>query len=129
MANDWLLQKYARTFQHKKALIELKKFIEAEKFLGLEESIDQIAKKSGFNAALRYTVDELTEQSKISYIPASRMSILCTLLGDTEGRIFWLKKMYEQQSPGLPYMAIRIDDPIQEDPRYIAIMRKIGLWP
>lgn len=129
MANSWLLQKYTRTFQHKKALIELKKFIEAEKFPGLEESVDEIAKKSGFNAALRYAIEELTEQSRIRFIPAGRINVLCTLLGDTEGRIFWLEKMYEQQGPGLPYMAIRIDDPIQEDPRYIAVMRKIGLWP
>ena len=129
MANSWLLQKYARTFQYKKALTELKKFIDVEKFLGLEESIDEVAKQSGFNAALRYTVEELSEQSEIRYIPAGKMSILYTLLGDTEGRIFWLEKMYEDNSGDLPYFAIRNDDPIQEDPRYIAVMRKIGLWP
>ncbi|MGB5226729.1 MAG: adenylate/guanylate cyclase domain-containing protein [Eudoraea sp.] len=129
MANSWLLQKYARTFQHKKALIELKKFIDVEKFPGLEESIDEIAKQNGFNDALRLTIKEMTEQSKIRFIPAGRINLLCTLLGDTEGRIFWLEKMYEEQSGDLPYFAIRNDDPIQQDPRYIAVMRKIGLWP
>jgi hypothetical protein len=49
-------------------------------------------------------------------------------LGDTEDRIFWLEKMYEQNSGAIPYLAIRNDDPIQEDPRYMAVMRKIGLW-
>jgi class 3 adenylate cyclase/TolB-like protein/Tfp pilus assembly protein PilF len=128
MANNWLLQKYARTFQHKKALIELKKFIDVEKFPGLEESIDDIAKKSGFNAALRYAAEALEEQSKTKFVPAGKISLMYTLLGDTEGRIFWLEKMYEEQSGDLPYFAIRNDDPIQEDPRYIAVMKNIGLW-
>ncbi|MGB5431186.1 adenylate/guanylate cyclase domain-containing protein, partial [Eudoraea sp.] len=128
MANNWLLQKYTRTFQHKKALIELKKFIEVDKFSGLEVSLDEKVKQSGFNAALRYAADALAEQSKIKFIPAGKINILYSLLGDTEGRIFWLEKMYEQNSGDLPYLAIRNDDPIQQDPRYMAVMRKIGLW-
>ena len=128
MANNYLLQKYARTFQHKKALIELKKFIEVDKFKGLEVSLDAIFKQSGFNAALRYAAEALAEQSKIEFIPAGKINILYSLLGDTEGRIFWLEKMYEQNSGDLPYLAIRNDDPIQQDSRYIAVMRKIGLW-
>ncbi|MGB5386126.1 MAG: hypothetical protein WBN20_05010, partial [Eudoraea sp.] len=128
MANNWLLQKYTRTFQHKKALIELKKFIEVDKFSGLEVSLDEKVKQSGFNAALRYAADALAEQSKIKFIPAGKINLLYSLLGDTEGRIFWLEKMYEQNSGDLPYLAIRNDDPIQQDPRYIAVKRKIGLW-
>ncbi|MGB5360904.1 MAG: adenylate/guanylate cyclase domain-containing protein [Eudoraea sp.] len=128
MANNYLLQKYARTFQHKKALIELKKFIEVDKFSGLEVSLDEKVKQSGFNAALRYAAEALAEQSKIEFIPAGKINILYSLLGDTEGRIFWLEKMYEQNSGDLPYLAIRNDDPIQQDPRYMAVMRKIGLW-
>ncbi|MGB5356955.1 MAG: hypothetical protein WBN11_09710, partial [Eudoraea sp.] len=128
MANTWLLQKYTRTFQHKKALIELKKFIEVDKFKGLEVSINEKIKQSGFNAGLRYTAEALAEQSKIEFIPAGKINMLYSLLGDTEGRLFWLEKMYEQKSGDLPYLAIRNDDPIQQEPRYIAVMRKIGLW-
>lgn len=128
MANTWLLQKYTRTFQHKKAFIELKKFIEVNKFKGLEVSLDDKVKQSGFNAALRYAAEALAEQSKIKFIPAGKINLLYSLLGDTEGRIFWLEKMYEQNSGDLPYLAIRNDDPIQQDPRYMAVMRKIGLW-
>jgi len=73
--------------------------------------------------------DKTWEQSKIKFITAGKINLLYSLLGDTESRIFWLEKMYEQNSGDLPYLAIRNDDSIQQDPRYIAVMRKIGLWP
>ncbi len=73
MANLYLLQKYARTFQYNKAIIELKKFIEIKEFPGLEDSLDEKAKQSGFNAALRFTAEALAEKSKIKFIPAGKI--------------------------------------------------------
>jgi hypothetical protein len=74
------------------------------------------------------TTEALARESKIKYVPASKIGMLCKLIGDREGQLHWIEEMYNQKNPGIPYLAIRTDDPIQEDPRYISIMKKIGLW-
>ena len=128
LANLYLLNKYARTFQHKKAIVELKKFIGVNNFRGLEKLIDESFAINGFDATIRLTAEALAERSKTIYIPASKIEMLYNLIGDTERRLYWMEEMYNQNDPGVPYLAIRIDDPIQEAPRYISIMEKIGLW-
>lgn len=128
MANVYLLNKYARTFQHNKAIGELKKFIGVNNLSNLEELIDESFAINGFDATIRLTAEALAERSKTIYIPASNIEMLYYLIGDSERRLYWMEEMVNQNDPGVPYLAIRVDDPIQDDPRYISIMEKIGLW-
>ena len=90
--------------------------------------IDESFAKDGFHATLRLTAEYLAEASKTNYVPAEDIHMLYSMIGDTEGRLVWMEQMLFQNSGDLPYMAIRNDDPIQNDPRYISIMEKIGLW-
>jgi len=53
---------------------------------------------------------------------------LYKILDDTDKQLEWILKMYEVSDPNLPYFAIRNDEPIQQHPTYIMIMREIGLW-
>jgi hypothetical protein len=51
------------------------------------------------------------------------------LLHDEEKFMYYLQQMYESNDPDLGYYGIRNEsNPLQKDPRYIAIMEKIGLW-
>lgn len=128
MANAYLLQKYTRTFQHRKALEELKKFVSERHLSGYEKLIDDTYSKNGFEAAIRATAESLGALSKTQFVPAAMVAMLYKLIGDKEGRLRWIEEMYRQHHPGLPYLAIRVDDPIQQEPRYIAVMEKAGLW-
>ena len=128
IGNLYLLHKHARTFQYKKAMVELKKFYLVHKYSGLETSMDKVFEQDGFGGALQLLANFLTKESKSSFVPASRMEVLYGLLGDNEQRMYWIRQMYEQRDPNFPNMAIKTDDPIQEDPRYIALMEKVGFW-
>jgi len=48
---------------------------------------------------------------------------------DKEKFIYYMKKMYAERNPNLPYFGIKGGlGPFQDDPRYIALMEKIGMW-
>lgn len=128
MANMYLLTKYSRTFQYKKAILELKKFIGPENRNELESQIDASFAADGFKAAVQTTAEGLAEIRNTRFFPASFIYVLYGLIGDNESTIKWIEQAYLDNDPNLPYLAIRNDDPIQEDARYIAIMKKMGLW-
>ena len=127
MANGYLLQKYSRTFQYNKAIDELKKFTQL--YLPNKGAIiNESFAKNSFNATIRLTAEALAEEAKTRYVPASKLAILYKLIGDTDERLHWIEEMYNQNNPGIPYLAIRTEDPIQSDPRYISVMKKAGFW-
>jgi tetratricopeptide (TPR) repeat protein len=127
MANGYLFRKYSRTFQYSKAVVELKKFVGS--YLPNKEAlIDETYASGGYTAAVRRTAEALTERAKLSFVPPSKIAMLYQSIGDTENRLHWIEEMYNQKSPGLPYLAIKTGAAIQDDPRYISIMKKAGFW-
>jgi hypothetical protein len=48
------------------------------------------------------------------------------LLGDREAAIGWLEKAYEQSDPSVAIKVEPILDPIRSDPRFRALVEKMG---
>ena len=49
-------------------------------------------------------------------------------LGDNEQALRWLQAAYEERSEWLPFLAPSpIFDPLRPDPRFSALMRKVGI--
>jgi hypothetical protein len=75
---------------------------------------------------LRTLIQMDSRPSQQEYEPA-RVSQSYALLGDTEQAFLWLNKAYEARF-GLEFIKVNPAwDSIRSDPRYIKLLRRIGL--
>jgi serine/threonine protein kinase/tetratricopeptide (TPR) repeat protein len=84
--------------------------------------------ESGFKAAVKKAFDVLSEESKTMYWPLVDKAKYCVLLERDNEAIESLEKAYVQCDPGLNY--IKVDpcfDGLHSDPRFKALMKKMGL--
>ena len=48
-------------------------------------------------------------------------------VGDYERAIDWLETAYEERDPNLPYLGKPLYDPMRSNPRFQALLRRMGL--
>jgi TolB-like protein/Flp pilus assembly protein TadD len=83
---------------------------------------------SGNRAAAMKCLADLKAASAKRYVPALYFSSIYTGLGDVDQAIAWLKKACDEKTEYLIYMNVEpIADPLRSDPRFQAILHKIGL--
>ena len=73
-------------------------------------------------------LDQLEELSHHRYVPAAARAWCYMGLGDHEHAIEWLEKGYEQRDSYLPHLrVVRAFRPLDPDPRYKDLLRRLGL--
>ncbi len=75
-------------------------------------------------------LDQLKERSQQTYVQPSLIAVIQVGLGDKNQGFDWLQKAYEDRSAGLLYL--KVDpafDAIRSDPRFVDLLRKVGLTP
>ncbi len=85
-----------------------------------------LAAVSGGRAEARKVLDQLTELSKQKYVPAERMALIYTGLGEKDKAIEWLEKGYDEHSIGGPPVGIKVEpeiDPLRSNPRFQDLIR------
>jgi serine/threonine protein kinase/tetratricopeptide (TPR) repeat protein len=73
-------------------------------------------------------LDQLKERSQQTYVQPSLIAVIHVGLGDKNQAFDWLQKAYEDRSAGLLYL--KVDpafDSVRSDPRFIDLLRRIGL--
>jgi tetratricopeptide (TPR) repeat protein len=71
---------------------------------------------------------EVIERSKRGYFSPSFISIIYTGLGDKDGAFEWLEKAYVRRDPRLyPLKVVQHWKRLHSDPRFIALLQKMGL--
>ncbi len=79
------------------------------------------------NDAIRMLAD-LTRRRKSGYIPAAAFVNAYLGLGDNERAFYWLEQAYKEQSNILQFMRTHpYFDPIRGDPRFVELVRRVGL--
>jgi tetratricopeptide (TPR) repeat protein len=97
----------------------------APSILGL--LIDAYAQSGDRADALRL-LQELKRRKQTSYVPAAAFILAYLGLGDYGQAFFWLEKAYKEQSNILQYLKVSpIFDPIRSDPRFVDLLRRVGL--
>jgi len=67
--------------------------------------------------------------SKGNYVPSVPIASVFSALGEKEQTFAWLEKALRERDPYLLMFLITLHrfDPVRSDPRYAALLRKIGL--
>jgi DNA-binding winged helix-turn-helix (wHTH) protein/TolB-like protein len=85
----------------------------------------------GYEGFLRKKLEKVEETSaKTGFVSASNLANIYVRLGDKEKAFFWFEKVFEQRDPFvLQFKVEPAFDPLRGDPRYAALLRKMGLEP
>ena len=83
---------------------------------------------SGDRAKAEQALRELEELAKRQYVSPTAFATIYLGLGEKEKCLDWLEKAYEQQDSACWYLKIdQIYDSVRNEPRFQAILKKIGL--
>ena len=88
--------------------------------------------RGGEKAAAQVGVDELKARARKKYLSPWEMAFECALLGDDdkEETLKFLEAAYQERSPWIVFLQNEpVFDFLHSDPRYRALIKKIGLPP
>jgi len=83
----------------------------------------------GRAAEARRVVQALEQESTRQYVAPDRIAVIYAALGEREAAFRWLQRSLEAHSLLDIWIAMPEWDPIRHDPRFGAILRRMGLTP
>jgi tetratricopeptide (TPR) repeat protein len=84
---------------------------------------------SGKKDEARVVLDQLKAQATKEYVPANNMALIYAGLGDKDQAFVWLEKAYDERAFALA-LGLKKDprwDNLRSDPRYVELLRRMGL--
>jgi adenylate cyclase len=83
---------------------------------------------SGDRAKAEQVLRDIEDQAKQHFVSPTSRAIVCLGLGEKEKALDWLEKSYEQQDAWCPYFKVDpVFDSVRNEPRFQALMKKVGL--
>jgi hypothetical protein len=76
----------------------------------------------------RKILQQLTERSQQTYVQPTWVAVIHIGLGEKDQAFDWLQKALQDRSAWLVYLKVDpFFDPLRSDPRFIDLIRKVGL--
>ena len=84
---------------------------------------------NGESDEARRVLAKLKELNRRGLMPSGSLGILYGALGDKDKAFRWLEKAYQERDPELTYLKVpnRRFEPLRSDPRFLALVRRVGL--
>jgi len=122
-------QAYEQKGNYALAIPELRKAVELSRGTPLMVSaLAHAYARSGNRAEAEKLLAQLQAKSMNQYVSPYYFAIVCVGLGRTEEALDWLERAVEERTPWLPELKVDPNwDRVRSQPRFIAIMKKIGL--
>jgi len=96
--------------------------------LSICEEVTRVYAKSGFRAAESRNLDLLKQLAQRRYVDPAILAYESAMVGDKEQVFFWLEKAYSEKSGALQGIKVAKPlDPFRSDPRYIDLVKRMGL--
>jgi eukaryotic-like serine/threonine-protein kinase len=96
--------------------------------LSICEEVARVYAKSGFRSAQSRHVELRKQLAQHRYVDPALIAYQSAILGDKDQTFFWLQKAYSEKSGGLQLIKIAKPlDPFRSDPRYIDLVKRMGL--
>jgi tetratricopeptide (TPR) repeat protein len=130
-AHWFLAVSYAENGLFPEAITELQRAIDtSDRSPAMLGYLGGIYGRAGRNAEALALLEELTALSKRGYVTPAAFVLLFTGLGDKDRAFEWLEKAAEERSNLMIFLAVHPPlDPLRTDPRFHALLRRIGLPP
>jgi TolB-like protein/Tfp pilus assembly protein PilF/tRNA A-37 threonylcarbamoyl transferase component Bud32 len=98
--------------------------------LAITEDMSKVYARSGVKPAISREIELRKELATHRYVDPTDIAYDYAFLGDKEQTFIWLDKAAAERSGGLEFVKIaRAMDPWRKDPRYLDLLRRIGLTP
>ena len=96
--------------------------------LAIAEEAALVYPKFGYQATIRKIIELRLQLAKRRYVDPFDVAVNYAELGDKDQAFTWLEKSYSQKSNGLGNIKVAHElDGLHSDPRYAALMKKMGL--
>jgi serine/threonine protein kinase/TolB-like protein/Flp pilus assembly protein TadD len=130
-AHHYLGQTYAQKGMSEQAIEELSRAraLSGDNPFRVAE-LGNILGLAGRGREARERLAELRALSRVRFVAPSNFATIHVGLGEKDKAIEWLERGYQQREGGL--VLLRVEpryDPLQSDPRFIDLLRRIGLTP
>jgi hypothetical protein len=90
--------------------------------------VTQVYGKSGYRPAQIRNVELIKQLAQRRYFDPAVIAYESALLGDKEQVFFWLEKAYSEKSGTLQLIkTVKPLQPFRSDPRYIDLIKRMGL--
>ena len=94
----------------------------------IAEEASQAYAKSGYQAARRRILELNLQLAKKRYVDPGGIAMDYAALGEKDQAFVWLEKAYAEKSDAISYIKVDPDaDSLRSDPRYAALLKKMGL--
>ncbi|UCD57796.1 MAG: hypothetical protein JSV16_01415, partial [Candidatus Hydrogenedentota bacterium] len=94
----------------------------------IERFFGEAYARTGRRAEAQKILDEMLERSKQVYVPPTLFAIVYFALGENDQGFTWLDKAYEDRDIWLLFFKVGPwYDTVRSDPRYTAMLEKVGL--
>ncbi len=96
--------------------------------IALADEVAQVYSKAGYQAAVRREIELYQELAKRRYVDPAWIAFDYANVGEKDKAFAWLEKAYAEKSDSLANIKIvRAMDGLRSDPRYAALLKKMGL--
>jgi TolB-like protein/Tfp pilus assembly protein PilF len=94
----------------------------------IAEEVARAYAKGGFHAALSRDIGLRKQEAQHTYVDPAFVGYEFALLGDKDQAFSWLEKAYAGKAGTLGYIkVVKAMDPYRSDPRYVDLVKRIGL--
>jgi TolB-like protein/Tfp pilus assembly protein PilF len=119
---------YERKGMYKEAIAEWQKAFLLERDPRSAELIGKGYSRSGYKGAIQAWLDDLISQSTHHYVSAFTVAIMYARLGEKDHALEWLEKAYQARDASMVDFGTEPSfDFLHSDPRYIDLLRRVGL--
>ena len=96
--------------------------------LAVAEDAARVYRKSGYQAALRQIIAREEELAKRRYVDPGSLAYWYAELNDRDQTFRWLERAYSEKAESLQVIQIvRPMDRYRSDPRYVDLLKRMGL--
>jgi serine/threonine protein kinase/Flp pilus assembly protein TadD len=130
LAHYWLWYAYTESGRYSEALAEVEKTKSDTQPLFHLYGLAYIKAKSGNKSEANMLLSQLLQHPQLRYVDPAILAFIYFALGETDRGFAWLEKGYTSTKSGLTTLKVGpMWDPIRSDPRFIDLLRRVGLQP
>lgn len=119
---------YVQLGKYEEAIAEIKQAISLRDEIRYIAALGYAYAAAGKRTEARKVIDDLVELSKGKYVRPFFIAGIYAALGEPDQAFAWLEKAYKDRHPQMTLLGVDpVFDPLRSDPRFAALVRRVGI--